>query len=355
MLTPFVRGSMSAVAVLAICGGAGLAQQPSREDAAIEQIRGRSSMTTTDQRQIRDWVAARVEELEKRVSGARGPISAFRAVFKDQYGNRSNTSEFKSQLVIQTTAVAADKFAKVDVEGVVGQSLATVLLDYKRMETIDALLAGLSVKDAGTRMLCLQGLIDLRREISTDNATLQRVTQRLQSVGLAEKNDTVLRQIYVALAFPNQAPLVFDTYMALLDSRLTSRRGPGIYLELAEIELVEFFRMPNVLDALSADQKSQLVARLAILFRQDAERYTAEKIEYYERDGIERRLDGVEAIFVALVGRGKGGDVRSQLESGGHEKRAEILQEVYKWVGDPESKTAGGLNTAPWNVPVGAP
>lgn len=340
-----------------ICAGVAIAQQPSREDAAMDTIRGRASLTSNDVARIGDWINAEVGKLEGGLEGdSPGPLPSFLARFADQYSNTANTPDFRTQLVAQTNTLAVTKLPQANVSILVARGLATVLVDFKRIEAVDGLLAGLSAKNADVRALCLAGLRDLRTAIEGDAAKLPQVVQTLRQAGSKETDSTVVAGIYSALAYENQVALVFDAYMDILEKRLALRRGPAIFAPWAEVELVEFFRLPSVVNGLSQPQKTQLVGRLAVLFRADAQRYNAEEFkDYYEKDGLERRLPGIEAILVAVVGGGNSGRIRAKLEKGGHEQRAAILIEAYKWVGDPGEQTQGTLNAAPWNVPIGAP
>ena len=90
--------------------------------------------------------------------------------------------------------------------------------------------------------------------------------------------------------------------------------------------------------------------------RIDAQRYTAPKLDFTENDRIERTLWAAEEFLSggAMLGT-RGGKIRTALQAGGPANSAAVLQEVYKWVGDPTSNTPGALSAAPWNVPVGAP
>lgn len=344
-------------APLALCATAANAQQPNRTDAAIEQIRTRRDLSPTDTRQIGEWIAGRVQSLaQNEESGNPNPLVAFRKQLTDQFSNSRNTSDFKTQLVVQTSKEAIEKFSEANVSNLVARGLATVLVDFKRIEAVDALLAGLAVNDAGTRVICLRGLSKLRSVIEGDSAKLQQVVQALRQLGAKETDSGVIAQIYLALGYERQTALVFDAFLEILEKRLAVRGGPGVFKQVAELELVEFFRLRAVIGALSQEQKEQLVGRLAILLRSDAQRYDAEKLKNNdEQDGLERRLHGIEAILVVLVGGGNGGRIRAEIEQGGHEQRAAILIEAYKWVGDPDAKTPGVLSAAPWNVPIGAP
>ena len=340
-----------------LCAGVAIAQQPSREDAAMDTIRGRTSITSNDVARISDWVNREVRKLEGGRDGDNpGPLPSFLARFADQYSNSANTPDFRTQLVVQTNTLAAAKFSQANVSSLVAVGLAIVLVDFNRIEAFDALLAGLSANNADVRALCLAGLTNLQTAIEGDAAKLQQVVQTLRQAGANETDSTVLTHVYLALAYNNQAALVFDAYMEILEKRLALRRGPAIFAPCAEVELVEFFRLPSVVNGLSQQQKTQLIGRLAVLFRADAQRYSAEKLkDYYEKTCLERRLYGIEAILVSVVGGGNSGRIRAALQKGGHEQRAEILGEVYKWVGDPDGQTPGTLNAAPWNVPIGAP
>ena len=342
---------------VALCTTAASAQQPSREDAAIEQIRTRRDLSATDTRQIGDWVTARVRMLEGNPGpGNPNPLVPFLKRLTEQYSNTKNTPDFKTQLVVQTSTEAMANFGQANVSSLVSRGLATVLVDFNRIEAVDALLAGLAVNDPGTRVVCVAGLTKLQSAIERDSAKLQQVVQALRRAGASETDPGVRTRIYLALAYENQTALVFDAYMEILDKRLAERRGPAVFMQYAEVELVEFFRLRAVINALSQPQKTQLVGRLAVLLRSDAQRYSAEKLkDNNEKVGLERRLHGIDAILVTVVGGGNGGRIRAELEKGGHEQRAAILMEAYKWVGDPDAQTPGALNAAPWNVPIGAP
>ncbi|MCH8150526.1 MAG: hypothetical protein IH987_21550, partial [Planctomycetes bacterium] len=273
-----------------------------------------------------------------------------------QYSNRKNTPNFKTELVLQTSTVARAKFAQANVSSLVAKGLATVLVDFNRIEAVDALFVGLAVNDVGTRAICLRGLSKLQSVIERDSAKLQQVVQALRQLGANETDSGVITQIYLALGYERQAALVFDVFLEILDKRLAVRGGPAVFKQFAEVELVEFFRLRAITGALSQSQKVQLVRRLAILLRSDAQRYNVENLkDYYEKDALERRLHGIEAILEFLVGGGNGVRVRAEMEQGGHGQRAAILLEAYKWVGDPDAQTPGVLNAEPWNVPIGAP
>jgi hypothetical protein len=94
---------------------------------------------------------------------------------------------------------------------------------------------------------------------------------------------------------------------------------------------------------------------LAVFFRLDAQRYAAAELTNEEIDALERRLTSLEQAVRSIVGGSQGGDATKAIATSSHPGRANVLEEVYKWIGHPEKNTQGVLNAAPWNVPVGAP
>ncbi len=331
------------------------AQTESLEDAAVEQIRSRDDIKSGDQRQIEDWVELQATNLVAAIANdPNAGLKKFRSDLNAQYSNDRNTSQFRMHLASRTTAVAARWFAKADTNPVVWRAFATVLVDFRRLETFDGLLAGVKTADAACRFLCVRGLTELKTELATDRAQLAQAIQALRDTGLAESSPVVLGRIYLALAYPGEAA-AFDAYMALFDKRLADRRAGGVVVDRAEVNALEFFRDPATIGPLTQPQKTQLVNKLAVFLRLDAERYNKAELDEYEAIAIERRLDGTEEVLSALLGGRGGGDIRGELEKGGHELRGQVVEQAYLWVGNPQTKDAGALNTAPWDVPVGAP
>ncbi|MGB2988252.1 MAG: hypothetical protein WBE26_20475 [Phycisphaerae bacterium] len=333
--------------LLALWSGAVCAQQANPEDEAIDAIRQFTDFGAGDQRRIGEWVEAEV----KKFNG----FTAFRDRFKGQYGDSTNSPQFRLQLTTQTARVAAERFARPDLNADVAHALAQVLTDMNRAETFPGLMAGLKSSDARARYLCVKGLIAQRRSIAADKAKLDQTVEALREAGLVELSPVVLGRIYQALAYTGQVSTVFDAYLSVFDKRLDQRRGIAVIADGAEIYAYEFFRTSAVLGALDAAQKSQLANRLAVFLRMDAERYNSPGLQFDEIDKIERMLWILEEIFEELVGGGKGGDIREVLQSGGFTERASILKEAYRWVGNPETNESGALNEAPWNIPSGAP
>ena len=355
MLRCFTGRVVSAVLLLGGLAGPGTAQEITPDDL-VEQIRSRSDIGVSDQGRIAQWAQAQVTELSGAVSGdPAAALKAFRVKIRGQYTNRRNTAQFQAALAEQTAQVGAEWFAKDDLDATVARSLATVLADFNRLEAIDGLLAGLKAKDASARFLCAKALAALKTTIGADGAQLDRTVRALREAGLVESDAVVLSRIYMALAYPNQLDAVFGTYLDLFEKRLSYRRGPAVVVDGAEIDAFDYFRGPGVLNALNANQKAQLVGKLAVFLRLDAERYHTAQLKYYELTALERRLDATGAILSTVAGGPAAGSIRAALESGGHTQRERVLEQAYAWVGKPGTNEPGVLNQDPWNVPVGAP
>ena len=335
--------------VLLTFPGFSRAQQGNPQGQAIDTVRRQQNLSPGDQDFIRRWVEWEVNNF--------GDFAEFRGRFQSQYSNANNTPQFQRELAVQSTQTAVQRFGGGPLAGDMPHSLAQVLLDMRRVETVPALLAGLGVNDARTRYLCARGLVAQQRAIGADQAIFTRTIDAVRKAGLAETDPVVVGRIYEALAFSAaaQLPTVVAAYTAVFDQRLDLRRKTVGVVDGAELHAYQFFRAAGVIDALSAAQKADLVRRLAVFHRLDAENYGASDLAFRDRDRLERMLVTVEEILAAVVGTGGGGNVRRALETGGHANRDAVLQEVRNWVGNATTQQSGALNAAPWNVPLGAP
>lgn len=324
------------------------AQQSNPNDAAIDAMRARAAFSPGDQGRMADWTKAEVD-------GFSG-FAAFRKRISTQYKNPANSAAFKTELARKLTHSATTRLPNRRTPSDLARALAQVLVDLDRAEVIPGLLAGLKSTTPAARLLCVRGLSSpiQRREIKADPNLLNRVRDGLSAAGLAETELVILRRIYEALNYPNQVAAVFDTYIRLFDKRLTQRRAIPMSGEGSELWAYDFFRSPEVVAGLNQAQKVDLVGRLAVFLRDDAQRYANLSLSFSQADAVERTLDGAEEILVAVTGT-TGGKIRDQLSKSAVENRAAVLQEAYKWVGDSKSGTRGVLQAAPWNVPVGAP
>jgi len=337
-------------------------QSAPAEDEIINTIRDQSTIGAGDQRRINEWVQAQVSKLTSEgAADASKAFLAFRERFQKELRNPKNSPAFNSQLAVQTAQVAADVFGKADVSKAAAWGLAQVLLDIDSAEAYPGLMAGLRCTAESARFLSAKGLNGqkLRESIGGNAARLTETVQALQAAGVKETSGVVLSRIYEALAYPANLPVVLPAYLAIFDARLETRRNAPGACDGAEIAAWEFFRTPAVLSALNAEQKAQLVRRLGVFLRLNAERFhlpsLSETTDYKEVVALELSLDAEEELIATLTGASaKGGKIREQLEKSGFGSRGEILQQAYRWVGQPGGES-GALNEAPWNVAPGAP
>ncbi len=349
-----------ALAALPCCA---IAQTPRPEDAAIDAMRTLDTIGSGDQRRIGEWIRPQVDRLTataRQSDDDRWVASAaFRETFNTQFDHPDNSRGFSAQLATQTTSVAAREFGRANADPILVTSLARVLVDMNHPETFRALIAGLRSGVDSVRYLCARGLANLKPSIAADAGRFGQAVEAIRVAALAETSPIVLGHLFRALAYTgaSQVPTVFDVYIAAFDRRLEARRGGAVVVDGAELEAYEFLRTGGVLGALSNAQKAQLAGRLAVYLRLNAERYNTPDLKFYEIAKIERLLDGGEAILSspAMLGPNAGGKIRGALDRVGHGGCAEIPPQAYLWVGDPRSSTPGALNSAPWNVPVGAP
>jgi hypothetical protein len=339
--------------VLALTPRWGLTQAPDAEDAIIDTIRELQTINAGDQTRIANWVQTQVDRLAAGAAGDQNPtVTWLFDRFRTQYGNRKNSPAFRTQFAIQTAQVAASEFGKRDLSRDVAWGLARVLVELEAPETVPAALAGLKCSVPAARYLCGKILLDQRDAIIRDKKVAE-VADALKAAGLAEKDTTVLDTIYRALAYQGQVGDVFGAYLAIFDVRLNFRRGPNVMADGAESGAFEFFRNPQVIAAVSAEQRAQLAQRIAVFLRLDAERYNVPMLGEEERIRLEFMLEAGEAVLAALTG--KPAAINEELQKGGYASRAEILAQAYRWVGNGRANEAGTLNAAPWNVPIGAP
>lgn len=333
--------------------------QDAPDTAVLDTIRVQAQITESDQRRIGDWIEAQVTRL-KGTSEADRPQAAVRLrdLFRTQFDHASNTAAFKEQFAARTAAVLVSQL-QGDADPVTARTLVKILLDFNRIEAMPAYLAGLKAKDSGVRMLSATGLASHRTAIAADKAKLDPTVAALREAGMAETEGVVLDRIYWALSVPPaQTSAVADAFMAIFEKRLAKKREGGVACDGAEVTAFEFFRTPGVATALSQSQKEQLVRVAGEFMRNDAKRYMTPNLNFNEIDRIQRQLDAAEDIIVAVAGAGlKGGDVRGALATGhpADKPPTAVLQQVYLWVGNPESKQAGALNAAPWNLPIESP
>lgn len=337
---------------LSLCAAVALGQaDPS--DEVIEQIRTLQTINTADQQRIGEWVQARVAQLAGTPAKDRAAaLPGFLARFQTQATNSGNSAAFKTQFAMQCAQVASTEFAKADLDPTLAWGLAQVLYDLNTADVFPGLLSGLGAKAEVARFISARALTVQREVIARDKPRQNEMITALQTAGTNESSGVVLGHIYRALAFSAPTPESVAAFFAIFDKRLTYRRG-AVAADGAEIEAFEYFRLSGTLGGLSEPQKAELVKRVAVFLRLDAERYNTELMDPNEVPKIELLMEAAEGVLVAVAG-GKTA-LADELAKGGLARRADVLSAAYKLFGDPTTKTAGSLNAAPWNVPLGAP
>ena len=327
---------------------AAVAQAPAPEETAIEMISQLDSIGDSDQARIAEWVTLQIDRLSQAPEQEqREAAKKFRETFRRRFENPRNTPMFKAQLAAQTAAVAAQMVGKAS--SMVAYGIARVLVDMNRPETLAGHIAGLQSEAPIARYLSARGIYELQPAIASDKEKAERAISSLREAALVEKDAVALAQMYRAMGFPApQTAAVVQAYSEVFAKRSGATGG----VNGAELEALNYLRNPAVLSALNPAQKTQLPAALAAFMRRYVERYNQPKLSFEEIDRLERLMSATEEIIEGLGASG-GGSVRKVLEEGGYERRADVAAEAFKWIGDPNTKTAGVLNSAPWNVPVG--
>ncbi len=350
------------IATLAICVLSALVTtqafgQAGPEDDFLDTIRG-TNPSQGDQRRIHEWVQGKVDKLKIAVrADGLAALRDYRAYFNKQYRNTKNVNAFRLVLAGQMAMVATSEFQS-GADKIISQTLARVMFDFGAVETVPGLIAGLSSADQPTRMLCAQALSRLTSAIGADQGKFATVVASLLKAGQSETNPVVLSRIYMALYYTTaaQVPSAADAMIAIMESRVVARRAGRVGIDHAEVDAMRYFLTAGVVGALSQSQKSKLAIVTATLLRMDADQFSKANVVPDELDHLYRSLVHEEEVLVAIVGNLAGvGHVTKEIDEGCHIRRNEVMQQTHLWVGDASSQTAGALNAAPWNVPVGAP
>lgn len=332
----------------------------------LSGIRAKDSIGRTDHRAIHDWIRDQVDVFAKSEEPDR--FKRFRTRFREQLRDPGNSEQFVRALAEQAGVVATEDFAKADTDPTVAHGLARILLDIKRSDRLPGLIAGLVSKEAVVRFLCARGLAEEIPTLENDKDRRLSVITALRSAGAAESEYAVLSRIYLALAYDKQVQEVFDGFMVLFDARLQLRRK-AVFVDRAEVDAYSFFL--RVAGQLAAPQKAELVKRIAVFLRLDAERYAArwagKVLSVDEQQSLESRLGAAEELLGVIVGNGRGGDITGTLaysfsKADGvvqdPEKKDAMLRALALWVGAANADgtpKSGILNDAPWSLPIGAP
>jgi len=281
-------------------------------------------------------------------------IKSFRASFDAQYNHANNTGDFKKKLAERIGAVFALEYAKgQQLEEVVGQAMARVVLDVRSLDAREAIFAGLTAADEVVRYLSAQTLIKLQPDISADNAATTEVLQKLQAAAPAAGNGVVAAQFYQAAALNGQIADAVAALVAIMDGRLAlMRQGPAA-LDRGEVPAIAFFDQAEQAGKLTPELRVQVVQRLAPLLRMHTERYAQPNNSAEEGWAMEETILATESLLKKMTKPEKSPDITRELQSGGANSALNMQIELIQWIGS--DQVSGVVNKAPWGVPAGAP
>jgi len=335
-------------AVIGMTASAVLAQSAA---PSLDAVRGLGTIGASEQRVIDAWLESQVSKLDS--SSAKDAFKILKEAFDAERLNQGNSAAFIGAMAAGTARMAEQRLPNSGPNSTTARAIARMLFDLNREQAVPGFIAGLKSQDQGARYFSAAGLGQQRGSIATARARVTEVVTALKAAGIAETSPTIIKQIYGALAYEPITPEIFDAYLGILDRRIEARRQGAFVVDGAEVQALEYLRKRSVLDGLSRGQSPQLVGRLAVLLRLDAQRYVSDTLPFAEKDPIERQLFAVEEILTTLTSQT--GEIAAALRAEGHDNRVRILAETLLWVGDPETGTEGRLSAAPWNVPIGAP
>ncbi len=319
-------------------------QAESQQVKALAGIRDSTNLSSADKRVITDWLNSELIRVN-----APEDFKSFKQAFDRQRLDPANSAAFYTELATQTSNLASQRLADENTTVPRQRCLARALLDLNRIQTAPGMVKGLKAKDQAVRYFCATGLA---RQVGNYTDPKQIVTA-LKEAGLVETNPVILKSIYQALAIQPPIAENVDAYLGIMDARTELRRQGATTGDGAAVVVLEYFRTPAVIGALTNQQKNELVKRVATLLRMDASDYRSTNLDHYEELFLALQLDAAEDILGQITGQT--GRVRSQMEVGGKANASGIYQAVLAWVGDADNNINGTLNTNPYNVPVGAP
>lgn len=345
---------MAMLAAFSMTGRIALAQN----DEAIDAIRDRDSIPETDQDRLARWLGAKVDSLGS-ATDMQQAFDALNAEFRDT----RNSDAFTQVLVTELAKIAVNRYARSSLGKPTAFALSHQLSLTPRVETVPALLAGLKSSHSFVRYKSARSLGRLSAQIAGDDAMFTQVRDGIRDAALAEEDPVALRYELRALSSRERIAQIVPVFISVLDKRIEARQNPTVKADGAELGIYENLARQDVLDGLSQPQQVELVKRLARLFRIDVTRYNHPRLaaegeitdeKYREVARLERMLVAVEDILARMV-QGGTRKIPGELQNGGIARNQQIRTIVYEWIGDAATSTEGRLNSAPWNIPVGAP
>ena len=348
-----VRLTLATVVVPVVTGAPVAAQEPPADP--LDAVRERVALTAADDQAIDAWLTAQLSRLVAANAGQQPDEldkagSKFLRAFQAQLLHSDNTPQFVSRFTERIGAAIGATFRQANpLPARVVWYPARVLLDMKRIETREALEAGLEHPVPSVRYLCAKSLSRLQADISPDPALARATIRALEAAGRAETSHVALAAIYQALAYGDHTDDAVRALTAVFATRV-SNRNAGKLLVADRAELIAWEFLWRNRNRIPEAAKAPLVRQLAAFLVLDVNRYAQAPAP--EKRTLQERIKVCEDLLDALVGAAaQGGVVSKAMAAGGAAPDVEMRLELLKWVGS--EAEAGSLNASPWSVPVG--
>jgi len=337
----------------------------------LDAVRKLAAFTSAEDQAIDGWLTARINDLKSAASatpttepGDAGDASApitqpevlaagqrLLAAFQAQLQHPENTPEFVARFSQRAGAVMGAQLASTDeATREIAWYFARALLETGRIETREALLAGLSHPAAAVRWLCATGLKRLQPAIGSDPNVARATLRALETAGTAETDPQALGAIYRAIGLPDHSDDATRTLNAIFAARI-GRRHTRQVLMADRAEMSAWDYLLTVRGRLNDAEKVPLVRNLALFLVLDVDRFPAAGPD--EQSTVRQRIEVGEELLDSLArgSAGNCGNVRKVLKADTQNLETDIRLELFNWVG--AEGVEGCLNKAPWNLPVG--
>jgi len=326
------------------------AQAP--EQQALDALRTRSSIPPGNQT-IDAWITYRLARLREDLSvGMKQADDEFLGAYQTQCNHPENSAAFKTRFIERTNQRFAAEFGKGrGLEVTVGLTIARAIAGIGDLTVLEGLSAGLKADgQPAARYVCAKTFATLIPAVQGDTAQARSIIDLLREAGVQESNGIVLARIYQALEYRGvNLKTAVEAILDVITAQLRMREAGAPACDGAEQAAFAFLRseLSNIQD------KNRLVAVLGACLRLDVNRYLADGVTDDEKYFIELTVDAAEALLLrAVAPAAPVPNVREAMKNLQNQDLNAPL-ELNRWIGT--TQTPGTLNTAPWNVPVGAP
>lgn len=176
--------------------------QPLRGQEQVESILKKPTLSAADRGVLEAEVSNRVKSFIARSAGPQASEA------RDKLSKPAKAKEASNAGVETWVELVAGELDHPVAEGEFDTALASVIVleELDHPKAIDTLTTGLHSKHAGVRYAAARALGQLRSRIKDDPAACQRAAGALGQAGAVERDELVLRRIYLSLNFKAAAP-----------------------------------------------------------------------------------------------------------------------------------------------------